>query len=86
MTDETFELVVDLETKRPGCVLLQAAYGCGGNNFLLHHVFSSEDWLIAPVTGFARVPGTLEQWKKLAKLLSDARNTARSEVSSPETA
>jgi hypothetical protein len=83
--EETFELVVDLESKRPGCVLLQAAFGCGENNFLLHHVFDPTDWLLAPVPGLVRVPGTLAQWQKLAGQLREARDKVRSEVASSET-
>lgn len=74
--EEVYVLAVDLESKRPGCVLIQAAYGCTRDetNHLLHMVFSTEDWLLAPTNSMARVPGTMAQWQSLADKLHRTRN------------
>ena len=73
MTEKTYKLVVDVATKRPGCVLLQA--GCGGDNHLVSALFDPEDWVLAPTEKMGMVEGTREQWTRHAELLRLRRNT-----------
>lgn len=70
--DETFDLVVDVATKRPGCVLLQAGYGC--NSSLVSELFDTDDWVLAPTAEMAVVNGTYEQWKGHAAKLRSKRS------------
>lgn len=62
----TIALVVDTQLRRPGCVLLQAAFGCGENNRFMATLFDAADWVISPSEHLAVVRGTSEQWRKLA--------------------
>jgi hypothetical protein len=63
------KLLVDTETRRPGCVLLQAVAGCGENNSFLSMTFDTRHWLLAPTPKMAKVEGTVKQWRKLAEIL-----------------
>lgn len=71
-TDE-ITLVVDVKNRRPGCVLLQSAYGCGRFNGFLSRTFDTEDWLLAPSKDFRRVTGTRQQWETHAANLRKQR-------------
>ena len=71
MTEKTYKLVVDVATRRPGCVLLQAGYG--GDNHLVSAVFDPADWIVAPTDNMAMVEGTREQWERHAELLERKR-------------
>ena len=62
-------LAVDTVTRRPGCVLLQAAYGFAANNEFLTMTFDPEDWVLAPTPNMAAVTGTPAQWQAQARLL-----------------
>jgi hypothetical protein len=64
---EIIELACGSESKRPGCVLIQAAYGCSSS--IVDTVFDTDDWMLAPSERMVKVPGTLEQWKKHAEHL-----------------
>ena len=39
------QILYDLKLKRPGCVLLQAAYQC---SYGVAHAFDSTTWLLSP--------------------------------------
>lgn len=43
---------------RPGCVILQAHFGCEGN---IAHLFDTKDWLLAPTPDMRVYP--LEDWQ-----------------------
>lgn len=66
---EDIVLVFDTKLKRPACVLIQSAYGCGYNNGFLQRTFDSRTWLLAPTPDMARIRGTREQWKRAAASL-----------------
>lgn len=42
------KIVYDISLMKPGCVLLQASYGCDP---LLAHNFATQTWLLAPTPG-----------------------------------
>jgi hypothetical protein len=75
------ELVCDSETKRPGCVLIQAAYGCSGS--VISQLFDTADWLLSPTPKMTRVKGTLEDWKKHADELKLKRSVFKVEGNHP---
>jgi len=62
-------LAVDTVSKRPACVLLQAVFGLGENNFFLQQTFDPKHWLVAPTQDMAPVAGTPDQWRRLAREL-----------------
>lgn len=64
------KLVIDVEQRRPGCVLIQAALG--GDNHLVSSLFDATSWLVAPTPGMRLVSGTMEQWKAFAKEVNAA--------------
>ena len=74
---ETVTMVFDVKQKRPACVLLQAAFGCGESNGFLQMNFDSRDWLVVPTQDMRKIPGTKEQWKTLAAWLDRKRNEKR---------
>jgi len=53
-------LVYDPVLKQPGCVLLQAAYGCNGHDLQRH--LPDAEWLLAPTKDMGRYTATEEQW------------------------
>lgn len=63
--DDKIVLLFDTKLRKPGCVLLQAAAGCGQNNTFLQMTF--EHWLLAPTPDMKRIAGTKAQWQKIAK-------------------
>lgn len=67
---ETHSVIVDADTKRPLCVLLQATYG--GDSQIVA-LFDSEDWVTFPPPRMARVTGTLAQWTLHARSLRTRR-------------
>lgn len=60
-----FDLIFDVEQKRPACVLLQAAYGCGASPRALRF-FPSKSWLVSPTAGMRRIRATEEEWRQIA--------------------
>jgi hypothetical protein len=68
--ESKIELVFDTKLKRPACVLLQAAYGCGHNNPFMETTFDASKWLTFPTENMAKISGTREQWEKLAKKIN----------------
>lgn len=65
----TYTLIYDTDLRRPACVLLQAAYGCGSHPHALRH-FKAETWLVHPTPGMKKLAATDEQWAQLASLES----------------
>lgn len=65
-------LVVDVEQRRPACVLLQALHGC--NSSLVTELFDGACWLTQPTPGMRRVTGTREQWEQFAREANRNRN------------
>ena len=45
MPSNTFSIVYDIALMRPGCALIQAAFGCG---VVIAHQFPVESWLLSP--------------------------------------
>jgi len=74
--ERQYVMVVDMESKRPGCVLLQAAYGCGEANSFLQSVFDTRHWLLAPAPKMAKIKGSESQWKALADQLDKIKKHA----------
>lgn len=58
------KVLYDTELLRPGCVLLQAAYGCP---LEAAHAFDSRDWLVAPTPAMRVYEVTDEQLPLLVK-------------------
>lgn len=65
--DDGIDLVFDVKLRRPACVLLQAAFGCGHNNGFLQSTFEAREWLDQPTQDMRRIRGTREQWQQLAR-------------------
>lgn len=64
------KLVYDPVLKKPGCVLLQAAYGCN-HNCEAFRLFDTKDWLLSPTPDMAVMQGDFELWQKVAKITSE---------------
>lgn len=64
---EPFVAVIDVKTKRPACVLLQAVYG--GDRRVCNMV-SSRYWHVAPTDDMTMIRGTPAQWAAWAKMVS----------------
>lgn len=71
--DNGIVLVVDLKLRRPACVLLQAAFGCGHNNGFLQMTFEPNDWLLSPTPDMQKIRGTREEWQRLAAMLANKK-------------
>lgn len=67
------DLVVDDNSRRPFCVIIQACYGTGASNSFLQETFRSELWLTAPTDKPRLVSGTKEQWENHAKWLENQK-------------
>lgn len=63
---KNMKIVFDTELRRPGCVLLQAAFGCGYPN--LANQFPSETWLVQPTEHMRVFEVTAEQVPKLVEM------------------
>lgn len=59
------KIVFDVKLKRPGCALLQAAYGGTPG---IHRYFPVETWLLAPTPDMAAYEATPEQLEKLVTM------------------
>lgn len=59
--------VIDIKTKRPACVLLQAVWG--GDRSVCNLV-SSSYWHLAPTDDMQMIRGTPDQWAAWAKMVS----------------
>jgi hypothetical protein len=60
------EMMFDIETKRPACVILQAAFKCGAHPHAIRH-FPASSWLTFPTPGMRRIRATDEEWKAIAE-------------------
>ena len=73
--DKLIKLAVDMNTQRPGCVLIQAV--AGGDSHFVSEMFDTEFWVLAPSDNMAVIAGTREQWEghanKLKALASKAK-------------
>ena len=67
--DQNIHLVVDKDTRRPACVLLQAMFS-GTDPHIVSELFDPATWHTAPTGGFVVVNGTREQWEKHAARLN----------------
>jgi hypothetical protein len=63
--DDEIVLLFDTKLMKPGCVLLQAAAGCGQNNTFLQMTF--ENWLLAPTPNMKRIKAKRSLWEAVAK-------------------
>lgn len=63
MSDE-LTILFDPKLMRPGCVILQAAYG---GDRRAGTIFDSSTWLVAPTDGMRLIRGSLAQWQGLAQ-------------------
>lgn len=66
MTDK-ISLVVDVKLRRPGCVIIQACYGCGDERQLVSQLFDPHTWLTAPTDDMYLISGTRDQWEAFAR-------------------
>ena len=67
-------IVYDAKLKRPGCVLLQASYGCSSG---LAHKFPLDSWLVAPTPDLKKYQVTEEQLEKLVAITKDNHEQSR---------
>ncbi len=67
--------VIYPDSKKIGCVLLQAIYG--GNSFV-PQMFDSKLWALAPLDNPRPVSGTQAQWQWLADLWDPAKPVRKS--------
>lgn len=70
-----YRIAFDVETKRPGCVLIQATLGGTVPGHIFHELFPSETWQI--YLGNCQVYNTTEE--QLQQLSVMARKVARAE-------
>jgi hypothetical protein len=59
-------IAFDVQAMRPGCVLLQAAYGCSPS---VAHGFPTEAWLLAPTDTLRVYEVSPEQLAKLEQMV-----------------
>lgn len=64
--------VVNIVTRRPACVLIQAAV-VGDEGLRVANLFRSEHWELAPCSDHRIIDGTLDQWRKLSASLDQER-------------
>lgn len=58
-------IAFDTKLRRPGCVLIQAAFGCAP---LVAHRFPLDSWLLAPTPDMRVFAATEPQMEKLIKM------------------
>lgn len=51
--------VIDIESGRPACVLLAAAFR---SDRRVCHLFDPSEWLTGPTDGMRKIDATLEEW------------------------
>jgi hypothetical protein len=68
------KIAFDIELMRPGCVLLQASYGCLCHELELY--FPTETWLTAPTAGLAVYDVTEPQLQKLSEFVKHRHKLA----------
>lgn len=75
MTEKEFVLIYDTDLRRPGCVLIQAAYGCDPQA-LGELGFESRDWLLVPTPGMRKLSGNRGLWDRVVAITANARDRA----------
>lgn len=65
------QIAYDVKLHRPGCVLLQAAYGCDGQ---VAHSFDPESWLLAPTPDLKVYPLTPEILEQLVRITAAGKS------------
>lgn len=68
--ERRFRFVVDLDKKKPACVLLQAVWG--GDRNAMCRFFPAAEWLTFPTPGMRMVEGTESEWRRVASLWKQA--------------
>ena len=66
--DQQITLLVDVKTKRVGCVILQSMAGLGHNNHFLQMHFDNWETSITP--DMKKITGTKDQWIRFAEMQS----------------
>lgn len=66
------KIVFDTKLRRPGCALLQAAYGGTIPNSVFGIKFPSETWLTSPTPDMAAYDVTVEQLDQLGVIAKEA--------------
>ncbi len=77
--DGQIPLVMDVEQRLPGCVLLQAAFG--GTSSMVSRLFDPGVWLTGMTDNMKIVYGTRTQWEEFAKECNARERKANQEVS-----
>lgn len=63
-------IAFDIKLMRPGCAIIQAAYGCDGR---IAHEFPTDTWLLTPTPDIKIYPVTAEQIAKLVQMVCEKR-------------
>lgn len=71
--EKKYSLLVDLERKQVGCVLLQAVYG-GDSHTPAYHAFNHDVWFVAPTPNMRMIRGTLKEFQLFAKMCEVNKN------------
>ena len=66
-SERQIQIAVDAKTHRPGCVLIQAAYGLGDNHDVI--IDYSDIWVLAPTKSMIVLKGTESQARQLFDLV-----------------
>ena len=69
--NEEITLLIDVKTKKPGCVILQAIAGLAHNNRFLQETFTN--WETNITDDMRKITGTRAQWEKLADKTNNER-------------
>ena len=68
MEEKKYTLMFDPNTLRIGCVIIQAAYGLGENNFIVSQYFDPKTWIVGEgIQELKRMEATLSQWQFIAR-------------------
>ena len=73
MESKRIRIVYDPVLRRPGCAILQAAYGCPGS---LASLFDTQDWLLAPTPNLRVHEVTTEQLNQLPEITKRFREAS----------
>ena len=64
------KIAFDIKLMKPGCVLLQAAFGCDrGSDF--GRLFPAQTWLVAPTPDLKVYEVTTEQLEQLSQMVQE---------------
>jgi hypothetical protein len=67
-------IAFDLEKMRPACILLQAAMGATCTLEILEFLFP-DNWLLTPTEGMRLYNTSIEELKKISKLVTGTETT-----------